>query len=326
MRKRDSPLDLVTGGAGFIGRHLVAELQAAGRRVRVLDIQPSPAETAAEWIEGSILDPEALTAALTGVERVFHLAAVPHFWCRDKTAHRRVNLEGTQALLQAARTAGIARLVHCSSEAILLPESAGRTIDGTRDPSLTAMPGPYTRCKLLAEQAVLAADGLEAVAVNPTAPIGAGDRALTPPMRMLSDLLARRYPAYLECILNLVDVRDVARGHRLAAERGRSGKRYILGGENLAFSQLLDRFGRLSGVAMPGRRIPPWLALASARAGTWLADRATRRPPAATPEAVRLALAAAPLTSAAAEIDLGYRPRPLDDALEEAIRFLRTQS
>ncbi len=312
-------MDLVTGGAGFIGQHLVSALTARGRRVRVLDVRPAPPDCPAEWCQASLLDPKALAGALEGIERVFHLAAIPHFWCKDKTLHERVNAVGTNALISAAGAAQVRRLVHCSTEAVLLPESRGETIDGLHAPRLEAMPGPYTRSKLLAEQAALAARALEVVVVSPTAPIGPGDAGLTPPSRMLRDLLAERYPAYLDCVLNLVDVRDVAEGHVLAAEQGLPGKRYVLGGENLAFDQLLALVGRLSGKRMPKRRVPGWLALVSAQVGTWLADHVTGRMPAATPEAVRLALSASPLSSAEAERDLGYRARPLEEAIKAAI-------
>ncbi len=320
-------MDLVTGGAGFIGQHLVEALVARGRKLRVLDLAPPAAATQtiateAEWHQGSLLDPDRLAAALSGVERVFHLAAIPQFWCRDKQAQEAVNAGGTRALLAGAAAAGVRRVVHCSTEAVLLPESGGKVIDGTRTPRLDAMPGPYTRSKLLAEQAALAGHPFEVVVVSPTAPIGPGDRGPTPPGRMLRDLLAGRYPAYLECTLNLVDVRDVAEGHVLAAERGVAGKRYVLGGENLAFSELLALLGRLSGRPMPRRRIPGWLALASAAVGTLYADLVSGRMPPATPEAVRLALGGAPLVSSEAERDLGYRPRPLEEALREVIAEL----
>ncbi|GAB5468690.1 MAG: NAD-dependent epimerase/dehydratase family protein [Rhodospirillales bacterium] len=315
-------MDLVTGAAGFIGRHLVQTLTAQGRRVRGLDLLAKPPEARADWVQGSLLDPAVLDRALVGVTRVFHLAAIPHFWTRERDAHRLVNLEGTKAVVAAARRAGVAKLVHCSTEAILLPESEGQTIDGCRQPSLAAMPGPYTRSKLLAEEVALAAHDLAAVAVNPTAPIGPGDNALTPPMRMLQDLLQGRYPAYLDCTLNLVDVRDVAQGHLLAADHGKPGQRYLLGGENLRLSTLLQCLGALSGKPMPKRQVPAWLALASAHIGSWLADNLTGRPPPATPEAVRLALAAAPLSSALAETEIGYRARPLDQALADAIADL----
>ncbi len=319
---RPSAVDLVTGGAGFIGQHLVRALLARGRAVRVLDLAERPEPNQADWHRGSLLEPKTLADALEGVERVFHLAAIPHFWCKDKNAHERVNVVGTQSLLAAATAAGIHSFVHCSTEAVLLPEGAGQLVDGLRAPQFSAMPGPYTRSKLLAEEAVLAARGLHVVVVSPTAPIGPGDRGLTPPSRMLRDLLAQRYPAYLECVLNLVDVRDVAEGHILAAERGLPGKRYILGGENLRLSELLALVGKLSGRPMPKRRVPPWLALASAAVGTWMADRFTGRAPPATPEAVRLALAGTSLSSAEAEQDLGYRPQPLQGALKEALADL----
>ncbi|MEO1190661.1 MAG: NAD-dependent epimerase/dehydratase family protein [Pseudomonadota bacterium] len=318
-------VDLVTGAAGFIGQHVVAALAAEGRAVRGLDLLAKPPGLACDWVQGSILDPRAMAEACQGVARVFHLAAIPHFWTPERNAHQQVNVAGTEAVIAAARAAGVAKLLHCSTEAILMPlsKALGREVDEHHAPPASAMPGPYTRSKLAAEAAALAASDLAPVVVNPTAPIGPGDQAMTPPTRMLTDFLAGRYPAFLDCTLNLVDVRDVAAGHLLAAEKGAPGQRYILGGENIQLSRLLALLGEISGQEMPKRAIPGWVALTSAKVATWWANSVSKQAPSATPEGVRLALSAGPLSSARAEQDLGYQPRPLREALEAALTDLR---
>ena len=321
------PIDLVTGGSGFIGRHLVTALHARGTQVRVLDLTP-PGDLAAdiEFVPGSILDPECLDAAMTNVRRVYHLAGISKLWSRDRSDFDRVNAGGTAVVLRAAAARRVERVVHCSTEAILLPKRRGADahIDETVRPVLSDMPGPYTRSKLAAEQSVLAAvdRGLDALIVNPTVPIGPGDHNLTPPAAMLSMFLNGQSPAYLDCVLNLVDVRDVATGMVLAAERGRTAERYILGGENVALRDLLTLLERISARPMPKRAVPGWLALALAVVTEWTADLLTGRTPAATPEGVRLALRSGPFDSRKARDELGYAPRPLQDALSDAVAWL----
>lgn len=320
-------VDLVTGGSGFIGRHVVAALRARGGGVRILDLAP-PDDLAAdvEFVAGSILDPQRLDAAMTGVRRVYHLAGIAKLWSRDRADFERINAGGTAMMLRAAATQRVERVIHCSTEAILLPKRRGSValIDEIVQPALGDMPGPYTRSKLKAEQSVLAAvqDGLNALIVNPTVPIGPGDRNLTPPAAMLSMFLKGQSLAYLECMLNLVDVRDVAGGMVLAAERGRTGERYILGGDNLALSDLLRLLETISGRPMPKRAVPGWLALASAVVTEWVADVLTHQPPAATREGVALALRSQPFDSRKARSELGYAPRALQDALADAVSWL----
>ncbi|MPZ40354.1 MAG: NAD-dependent epimerase/dehydratase family protein [Rhizobiales bacterium] len=321
------PIDLVTGGSGFIGCHVVAALCKRGVRVRVLDLAP-PADLAAdvEFVPGSILDPGCLDAAMANVRHVYHLAGLAKLWARDRSDFDRVNAGGTAQVLRAAASRGVARVIHCSTEAILLPARRGADalIDETVRPALADMPGPYTRSKLAAEQSVRTAvqDGLNALIVNPTVPIGPGDRNLTPPAAMLSMFLNGQSPAFLDCVLNLVDVRDVAAGMILAAERGSAGERYILGGDNVALRELLKMLERISGRAMPKRAVPGWLALASATGAEWVADVVTGRTPAATREGVRLALRSGPFDSNKARSELGYAPRPLQDALADAVTWL----
>jgi dihydroflavonol-4-reductase len=322
---------LVTGGCGFLGRHLVMALHARGDHVRVLDLAPPddlPDDVA--FVRGSILDPAALGKALDQVACVYHLAGIAKLWTRHKSEFEWVNARGTDTVLRAASERRIARVVHCSTEAILLPKhnAQGAQIDERVLPPYKDMPGPYTRSKHRAEQAASAAvqQGLEVVIVNPTVPIGADDRNFTPPAAMLSMFLAGSAPAFLDCVLNLVDVRDVAAGMILAAERGRPGERYILGGENVTLRDLLAQLEAISARPMPKRTIPGPVAIAAAAVAEWIADRITGRTPAATREGVQLALRSAPFDSGKARRELGYANRPARDALEDAVRWLCTAS
>jgi dihydroflavonol-4-reductase len=318
---------LVTGGCGFIGRHLIAQLQARGDRIRVLDVAPArDLPRGVELVHGSILDPEILASAMASIQRVYHLAGIAQLWVRDKAELALVNARGTELVLRAAAKQRIERVVHCSTESILLPKTRARDalIDETVLPPYGDMPGPYTRSKHLAEQSVLAAakTGLDVRIVNPTVPIGPNDHNMTPPAAMLAMFSAGRSPFFLDCILNVVDVRDVAAGMVLAAERGRSSERYILGGENMSLRQLLATMERISGRPMPKRALPAPMALAAAAVAEWLADRVTGRRPMATREGVRLALRSAPFDSRKARDDLGYTPRPIRDALAETLQWL----
>ena len=316
---------LVTGGCGFIGRHLVAALLDRGERVRVLDIaEPGHLPAGAELVHASMLDPEAVHAALLGVDRVYHLAGIAHLWAPDSRAFDLVNRQGTETILAAAKARNVKRVVHCSTESILLPKHGrGAPVNEAVAPSLQDMPGPYTRSKHQAEQAALRAarDGLDVVVVNPTVPIGPGDRNMTPPATMLSLFLKGSSPFFLDCTLNLVDVRDLAAGIILAADRGRRGERYILGGENVPLRMLLEELETLSGRRMPRHSIPSVLALSTGIASEWL-FKLTGAKPIASSEAVRIALRSAPFDSRKAKTELGYAPRPVGEALADAVRWL----
>jgi dihydroflavonol-4-reductase len=317
---------LVTGGSGFIGSHLVAALAERGERVRILDIaEPVDPPAGVEFRRGSILDAGAVASALTGMDRLYHLAALPQLWCRDNALFDRVNAEGTEIVLAAAERAGLSRIVHCSTEAVLIGRHRIERVDEAAAPGLDAMAGPYCRSKFRAEQAALAAAarGLPVVVVNPTAPIGPGDRGPTPPTAMLRLFLGGGPRLILDCVLNLVDVRDAALGHILAAERGRVGERYILGGADIRLAELAAHLDRLAGRA-PIRRhfVPGGVALAAARVEEWLSDHVTGRPPTAPLTGVRLALAGGGFSSAKAAAELGYQPRPLDVSLRDAASWL----
>jgi len=322
---------LVTGGSGFIGRHLVGALLAKGDDVRVLDLDPPPpGDVAVEFVRGSVADRETCERALEDVEGVYHLAGIAHLWRRDKQDFDLANRRGTETLLKAAANKGVRRFVHCSTESILLPRRRNhKAIDETTPPKLEDMAGPYTRSKHLAERAALRAaqNGLDVVVVNPTVPIGIGDRNMTPPAAMFALFLTGKTPFFLDCVLNLADVRDIADGIIRAAERGRSGERYILGGENVAMRDLLPVLERKSGRRMPKRRVPAAVALFTGSVSGWIADRVTHRPPVVTREAVILALRSAPFDSAKARRELGYRPGPIDRPLTEVVEaFNRERS
>jgi dihydroflavonol-4-reductase len=318
---------LVTGGCGFIGQHLVAQLRARGERVRVLDLaEPGDLPEEVEFLHGSILDKAVLGEAMAQVTQLYHLAGIAQLWVREKGDFDRVNALGTEMVLRAAAEQRIRRVVHCSTESILLsndPAPEG-VVDESAWQTNAAMPGPYTRSKHVAEQAALRAaqGGLDVVIVNPTVPIGPNDHNRTPPAAMLSMFLTRPPPLFLDCVLNLVDVRDVAAGMLLAAERGRSGERYILGGENVSLRELLRMLELISGRKMPTRALPAPVALATATVAEWIADRVTGRTPIATREGVRLALRSAPFDSRKARGELGYAPQPIRNALVEAVRWL----
>jgi dihydroflavonol-4-reductase len=311
---------LVTGGSGFIGSYLVAALVDRGYHVRILDVaSPTNGLPNVEFVAGSILDGDCVRRALSGIDVVFHLAAIPHLWSADADDFDRINRHGTEVVLAAAQAAKVPRFVHCSSEAVLFASHPrDRIADETVSLSMVDMPGPYTRSKLAAEQAVLSAArrGLDAVVVSPAIPVGPGDLNVTPPTAMLKHL-KERPPFYLDCILNLVDVRDVADGMILAAEHGRDGERYVLGGESIAFPDLMRLLQPVDEATTTSRRIPAWIALAAAACAEWIARHVTGRRPLASVEGVRLALRSVPVSSSKARRELGYAPGPVRFALKE---------
>jgi dihydroflavonol-4-reductase len=325
-------LNLVTGGCGFIGRHLVDQLAARGERVRVLDLRPleSPIQEV-EQVTGSITDPAAVARAVAGCERVFHLAANPNLWAPDPKSFDAVNHQGTRRMLEAAQKAGVRRFVYTSTESILksyrAPKTSARAlIDETVVLTLDDMPGPYCRSKYLAEEAAreAAAGGLPVVIVNPTMPIGPGDSLLTPPSKMILGFLNSETPAYLDCEFNLVDARDVAAGQILAADKGRVGERYILGNVNLSLGELLVELQRLTGLAMPRTRIPYALAIVSALVSESISN-ITKKPPIAPITGVRLARTSMAFDCSKARSELGWSCRTLEQSLRDAIRWMSGQ-
>ena len=316
---------LVTGGCGFVGRHLVGQLAARGDEVRVIDVcDPAEMIPGVEYRNASILDPDAMRSALGGVERLYHIAGIAHLWAHPRSRFDDINRRGTETVIGAAVREGTPRIVHCSTESILLPKRGnGHAVSEDHVLPLEDLPGPYTRSKFLGEQAALQAAraGADLVVVNPTVPVGPGDGNMTPPAQMLALFLKGGTPFFLDFTINLVDVRDAAAGIVLAGDLGRAGERYILGGENLRLRELLRLVERLSGRKMPTRTIHPGIALSAGIVSDWI-SRVTKKCPAATREGIMLALRSAPFDSSKARRELGYNPRPVEGALREELAWL----
>jgi len=315
---------LVTGGTGFIGQHLVSALASQGRQVRVLDLRsPICALPEVEYVQGSVLDAASVNEALAGVGEVYHLAGLPGMWAPQKADFDAVNRHGTEVVITAARKKGIARFLHCSTESILFRRSRGEASDHSLLPP-EEMPGLYTRSKMLAERFAIqaAGSGFPLVIGTPTMPIGPHDHNLTPPTAMLQHFLHARVQLYLDFVVNLVDVRDVATGLILAMERGQIGQRYILGGESIPLEKILQLMATISGrrslsIAVPGR-----LAEISAKMLELISDHVTHRPPTGTAEGVRIAMRATDLSIDKARRELGYAPRPVEPTLRDTIAYL----
>ncbi len=317
----------VTGATGFVGGHVAQALSRAGWRLRLLRRPSSRVDHLkgldAEFVTGDLADPEGLREGLEGCDALVHVAADYRLWIPDPEAMLRVNVEGTRALLRLAREAGVRRVVHTSSVATLRFGTDGAPSDEDTPTRLEDLIGHYKRSKFLAEREALAAEGLEVVVVNPSAPVGPGDAKPTPTGRILVDFLRGRFPATMDTGLNVADVREIARGHVRALERGRPGRRYILGGENLTLTALLEGLGRASGLKPPRLRIPYAVALAYAAVEETVTGRLLGREPRATVEEVRMGAKKMYVSSARAEAELGYRVAPAFPALQDAVDWFR---
>ena len=321
---------LVTGANGFVGSHLCRQLRQAGAEVRGLVRQGSDRRLLEgqelELVEGDLRDPSAVEAAVADCEQVYHCAALVQFFVPDRAAMQATNVDGTRNVLEAARRAGVKRFVHTSTVAVLKRHSDGTP--ATEDQLLDAKDaqGAYEATKLeadlLAHQA--AREGLPLVVVNATAPVGCGDYKPSPIGKVIINFLRGKIPAYTDTGLNLVDVRDLAAGHMLAAEKGRSGERYVLSGENLVFADFLRLLSELSGVPAPTVRIPYALALVGGLLGE-VTGRLTRQDPLACLASVRTSKHPHYASCDKARAELGYDPRPVREALAEEIAWFREQ-
>ena len=306
---------LVTGATGFVGSAVARALARQGARLRLI-VRPTSNRRNLAGLEADIVitgthDLAHLTRAMAGCRMVFHVAADYRLWVPDPAAMMRTNVEGTRALMQAARAAGVERVVYTSSVAALDPDN---------------LIGAYKRSKYLAEQVALeeARAGLPVVIVNPSTPVGPGDVKPTPTGRMVLDAARGRIPAYVETGLNVVHVDDVAAGHLLAAERGRIGERYILGGENLELSALLALIAEVAGRKPPRIRLPIGPLVPVAIGAEWFA-RLTGRTPALTRETLAMARKKMFFSSEKAEAELGYRARPAREAIVDALAWVREE-
>ncbi len=320
---------LVTGGGGFIGAHLVAQLLEQGETVRVLELPDVPLPSNVEVVRGSVCDADVVRSALKRVQRLYHLAANPNLWAKDKGDFKRINYEGTCTVLSEAAKIDLEVIVYTSTESILTGSAhhSEKLVDSGVQRIIGEMPGPYCRSKFLAEQAAFAAakSGLPVVIVAPTLPIGPGDNKLTPPTRMILDFLNNKTPAYLDCGFNLIDVRDIAQGHILAAENGRPGERYILGHENMSLGELLCLIEETTGLAMPKTRVPYWLALVAGVVSELMADYVSHRAPRAPLTGVRLARYPMYFDSDKAVKELRLPQSPIRQALIDEVAWLHSK-
>lgn len=317
---------LVTGGSGFIGAAVTRALVAQGRAVVVL-LEPG-ADTRGlegldvELVTADLRDPDGVRRAVAGCSSVFHVAALYRFWARERRDFYAINVGGTRNVLAAARAAGVERIVYTSTVGTLGLDR-GRPANELDYPDVGHLFGSYKRSKYVAEHEVLraAAEGTPVTLVQPTAPLGPGDAAPTPTGRIVLDFLNGRLPGYVDTVLNVVHVDDVARGHLLAHEHGAVGRSYILGGENLSLQQLLRELAARTGLPVPRMRVPYGAALAAAWVSDTVQGRVLRRPPWIPLEAARMATTRMAFDDRRARAELGYAPRPAVAAIEDSARW-----
>ena len=325
----------VTGATGFLGSHVARVLAEQGAELRLLVRPTSDLRNVdglnADLVVGDLRDPASMEKALAGCDVVFHVAADYRLWVRDPGEMYRSNVEGTRSLLEAARKQGVRRVVYTSSVATMGFTSSNGKIskenvaDEQSPVSISDMIGHYKRSKFMAEQVAVdaARGGVDVVIVNPTTPIGERDIKPTPTGRIVVDFLKRKFPAYVETGLNLVDATECARGHVQALEKGRAGERYILGGENLTLKQILDRLAAITGLPSPTVKLPYIFALATGVVDELVTGRLLGREPRATIDAVRMGRKMMFVSSAKAERELGWRTVPVEGALRRSVEWFR---
>jgi dihydroflavonol-4-reductase len=320
-------VDLVTGGTGFVGTHVVRALLARGRAVRCLARRGSRRDNLAgldvEVVEGDLTDSASLSRAAKGASTLYHVAADYRLWTRHRGDLHRSNVEGTENVLRAAADAGVEKVVYTSSVAALGLVDGG-SADETTPVVRDRIIGEYKKSKYDAERVAdaWAGKGLAIVIVNPSTPIGERDIKPTPTGQMIVDFLNRKMPAYVDTGLNLVDVRDVAEGHLLAAEKGKVGERYILGNRNMTLKEILDALSALTGIPSPTVKLPHWIPFAAAAIDTAFA-RVSWRAPHVSLDSVRMSTHRMYFDASKAVRELGLPQTPVEDALGRAVSWFR---
>jgi dihydroflavonol-4-reductase len=315
----------VTGSTGFLGSHVARALLNRGVELHLLVRGSSRldniADLSAERVVGDLRDIESLKRGMSGCEVVFHVAADYRLWAVNGRELYDSNVEGTRNILNAAKAAGVQRVVYTSSVATMGFGNNGQLTDENTPVTLSNMIGDYKRSKFMAEQLVIEAAraGQHVIMVNPTTPIGERDIKPTPTGRIIVDFLKRKFPAYVDTGLNLLDVTDCAEGHLLALEKARPGERYILGGENLTLKQILDKLAAITGLPSPKIELPYAVAYATGVVDTLVTGKLRRREPRVTLDAVRMGRKKMFVSSAKAERELGWRAAPVNDALLRAV-------
>jgi dihydroflavonol-4-reductase len=324
----DGSLVLVTGASGFVGSAIAAALRASNQRLRVL-VRPSSPRTNLDSgdivFEGDLRQRSSLTVALKGVRFLFHAAADYRLWARDPGEIMRNNIEGTRLIMEEALRAGVERIVYTSSVATL-KVGAGAPATESSPLSEESAIGAYKRSKVATErlvEAMVARDGLPAVIVNPSTPLGPRDVKPTPTGRIILEAASGRMPGFVDTGLNLVHVDDVAAGHLAALRHGRVGERYILGGENVIFADMLADIARMVGRRPPMLRIPRAIIFPVAY-GAELLARLGGREPFVTVDGLRMARHRMFFDDGKARRELGYTSRPYREGLSDAIAWFRT--
>lgn len=317
---------LVTGASGFVGSAVARALVRRGMRVRALVRATSPRAHLdgfdIEFVEGDLRDPDSLHPALKGVRYLFHVAADYRLWARDRGEILRNNIAATRNIMDAAREAGVERIVHTSSIATMMGKTTREAADETVRQQEHQIIGTYKRSKLLAERMVedMAAEGLPVVIVNPTTPIGPSDVRPTPTGRVIVEAASGRIPGFVDTGLNFVHVDDVAAGHIAAMERGKTGERYILGGQNATLAEFLRTVAEHIGARAPTMRIPRRLVYPIAY-GAEAVAHFTGREPFVTVDGLRMAKLKMFATSAKAERELHFTARPYAQGVQDAIAW-----
>lgn len=319
----------VTGGTGFIGANLIRELTASGFEVRALARRGSDRRNLdglpIEIVEGDLDDEDLLKRLMEGCKRLFHAAAHYSLCRRDRETIYRVNVEGTKKILKAARAASMERVVYTSSVAAIGLAEGGDPADESTKTSVNELVSDYKRSKFLAEEIARTAarEGLPVVIVNPSTPIGPYDQKPTPTGEIILKFLRRQMPFYVHTGLNIIDVRDVAKGHLMAAERGRIGERYILGNRNVTLKELLDMLSALTGLTSPRRSLPHWLPVAVGYVDETVLSPMLGRAPVVTVNGAKMARKPMYYASERAIRELDLPQSPIEEALRAAVEWFR---
>lgn len=323
-----SNIDLVTGGSGFIGAHIVRALLERGARVRCL-VRPTSRRAnleglPVEIVAGDLRDPQSLRDAMRGIRTVYHCAADYRLWVRHPRELYQNNVDGTRNVLVAAKGANVHRVVYTSSVAAIGLHPAGAPADERTPIHPGDLVGHYKKSKHEAELVARRAadEGQPVVIVNPSTPVGELDVKPTPTGQIIVDFARGKMPAYVDTGMNLVDVRDVAKGHLLAAEKGRPGERYILGNRNMTLKEVFEALSRISGVPSPRLRLPHWIPMTVAALDTALAG-VTGRPPRVALDSVRMSRHRMYFDSGKAVRELGLPQTPVEEALARAVTWFR---
>jgi dihydroflavonol-4-reductase len=317
----------ITGATGFVGSHVARLLREQGADLRLLIRPHSRLDNIqtldAEFVTGDLTDADSLRRGIEGCDVVFHVAADYRLWTPDPKPMYASNVGGTEQVIRSAQAAGVRRIVYTSSVATMGFHYEPQAVDEASPVRESDMIGHYKRSKFLAEEVAikLAKAGAPVVVVNPSTPVGEQDIKPTPTGRIVVDFLKKKFPAYVETGLNLVDVIDVARGHLLACEHGRIGERYILGGENLTLKQILDCLASITGLPSPSIKLPYAAALVSGIFDTFFTGVLMHREPRVTLDSVRMGRKIMWVSSAKAENELGYRAGPVREALRRAAEW-----